>query len=231
MELLRPIFSLRGGKICRAAQIHCSFASGTPAFQCPEIANGEDTYHGFSVDVWSCGVTLYNLVTGTLPFDADNVYLLIQTVGRGNYKIPDDVDPHLSSLLHGLLHRDKTARFSIEQIKHHDWFRRRPPRTFDMIRFPPLALNRFQTCTMHDFLAELHQSSTENSEDHQPQPDIQRPDGSMSVLISSSNDQRARTIQDRPRRHARRSLLNCTCSRTNSGDNLHQAHHRTCALS
>ena len=32
---------------------------GTPAFQCPEIANGEDTYSGYSIDIWSCGVTLY----------------------------------------------------------------------------------------------------------------------------------------------------------------------------
>jgi serine/threonine protein kinase len=214
---------------------------GTPAFQCPEIANGEDTYSGFCIDIWSCGVTLYNLVTGRLPFEADNIYLLFQTIGRGVYTIPEDIEPHLTSLLNGLLDINKNSRFTIEQIKQHDWFRRRPPRTFDFLPFPPLALNRFQTFTMYDYLTELHQPPTENNEEQQEE-DRNIPDGSISILNSpyDNNQHEGRTVhqeQQSTQRRTGRSTLNCGCSRTSSSDNIHQTknrsrqHHRLCTLS
>jgi serine/threonine-protein kinase 11 len=190
---------------------------GTPAFQCPEIANGEDTYSGYSIDIWSCGVTLYNLVTGRLPFEADNIYLLFQTIGKGIYTIPNDIEPHLTSLINGLLHINKNLRFTLEQIKQHDWFRRRPPRTFEYLPFPHLALNRFQTFTMYDYLTELHQPSI-LSEDEQ----INIPYDNSSVQQKESNG---------------RSKLNCSCSRTMSGENIQQIKNqnrhqpRICSLS
>ncbi len=217
---------------------------GTPAFQCPEIANGEETYSGFCIDIWSCGVTLYNLVTGLLPFEADNIYLLFQTIGKGDYKIPDDVEPHLTTLLHGLLNIDKNSRFTIEQIKQNDWFRRRPPRTFDFLPFPSFALSRFQTFTMYDYLTELHQASSENSEDQQQQQQQQPqennnniPDGMISVITSPYDNQRVHPEDQTPQRRSGRALFSCGCSRTNSGDNIHQRkarsrpNHRICSLS
>lgn len=215
------------------------FRSGTPAFQCPEIANGEESYSGFSIDIWSCGVTLYNLVTGLLPFEADNIYLLFQTIGRGVYTIPDDIDPHLTSLLHGLLNVNKSLRFTIEQIKQHDWFRRRPPRTFDFLPFPPLALNRFQSFTMYDYLTELHQTSTETSEEL---PEMNLVDPSISVINSpydNNNQYVPNEVTPYEQGHRpTRSLWNCGCNRTTtSSDNLHQrknrnrSNHRICSLS
>jgi len=192
-------------------------SQGTPAFQCPEIANGEDTYNGYSIDIWSCGVTLYNLVTGRLPFEADNIYLLFQTIGKGIYTIPNDIEPHLTSFINGLLHINKNLRFTLEQIKQHDWFRRRPPRTFEYLPFPHLALNRFQTFTMYDYLTELHQPSI-LSEDEQ----INIPYDNSSVQQKESNG---------------RSKLNCSCSRTMSGENIQQIKNqnrhqpRICSLS
>ncbi|CAF0825874.1 unnamed protein product [Rotaria sp. Silwood1] len=213
-------------------------SQGTPAFQCPEIANGDDAYSGFCIDIWSCGVTLFNLVTGRLPFEADNIYILFQTIGKGIYTIPDDIEPHLASLLNGLLHIDKSSRFTIEQIKQHDWFRRRPPRTFDFIPFPSVALKRFQTFTMYDYLTELHQPSTENSEEQQQPENIIVPDGSMSVTHSSNNNQTEQGIREEQlhQRRSNRPIWNCTCSRTISSDNIRQTksrrrqHHRICSL-
>ena len=37
----------------------CKTSQGSPAFQSPEIANGEESFAGFKVDVWSAGVTLW----------------------------------------------------------------------------------------------------------------------------------------------------------------------------
>lgn len=137
---------------------------GTPAFQCPEIANGDDTYHGFAIDIWSAGVTLYNLVTGRLPFEAENIYLLFQTIGRGVYTIPGHLDGPLNSLLTGLLQMDPLLRYKIEQIKQHDWFRRRPPRSFETLPIPKMALERFEKCTMFDYLTELHRPSDDDDQ-------------------------------------------------------------------
>ncbi|CAF0759565.1 unnamed protein product [Adineta ricciae] len=215
-------------------------SQGTPAFQCPEIANGEDTYSGFCIDIWSCGVTLYNLVTGRLPFEADNIYLLFQTIGTGIYTIPDDIEPHLGSLINGLLHVNKNARFTIEQIKQHDWFRRRPPRTFDFLPFPPLALNRFQTFTMFDYLTELHQPSSETNDEQSLQDNNNASDRPISVLHSpyeSPQENNFHQEQPTPRRTRGRSKLNCGCSRTMSIDELQQnkssnrQNHRFCSIS
>lgn len=207
-------------------------SQGTPAFQCPEIANGDDTYSGFPIDIWSCGVTLYNLVTGLLPFEAINIYSLFQTIGKGIYRIPDDIEPHLQSLIHGLLNVNKTERFTIEQIKQHDWFRRRPPRTFDYLPFPSSTLRRFRTFTFDDYLAELHQLSSETNDDQQ------QADGSISISNSPYETPKERIDSTRHRRSRRRHLFNCTCTRTRSGENLDEIpsntprqNHRICSLS
>jgi serine/threonine protein kinase len=171
-------------------------------------------------------VTLYNLVTGTLPFEADTVYSLFQTIGQGVYTIPDDIEPSLVSLIRGLLQVEKCLRFTIEQIKQHDWFRRRPPRTFDFLPFPPLALNRFQTFTMYDYLSELHQPVDEPNADGDPSMvPASHGDGANSLHHENGRD----TVAVHRHRSIRRSW-NCGCSRTASGDNLHQSnkrnHHR-----
>ncbi|CAF3907302.1 unnamed protein product, partial [Rotaria magnacalcarata] len=190
-------------------------SQGTPAFQCPEIANGEDTYNGFSIDIWSCGVTLYNLVTGHLPFDADNIYLLFQTIGKGVYVIPSDIETNLTTLIHGLLHIDNRSRFTVQQIKQHDWFRRRPPRTFDYLPFPSLALNRFQTFKMYDYLNELHQPSVKLENSNQDEP-MKVSDRSMANLKATSDNQ---SNQQEKEQNGRSTL---TCSETMSGQNINQ---------
>ncbi|CAF2825815.1 unnamed protein product [Rotaria sp. Silwood2] len=196
-------------------------SQGTPAFQCPEIANGEDTYNGFSIDIWSCGVTLYNLVTGRLPFEADNIYLLFQTIGKGVYTIPNEIEPHLAALINGLLHINNRSRFTLEQIKEHDWFRRRPPRTFEFLPFPSLALNRFHSFTMYDYLNELHQptiiSETNNNEDEQ----MKISDRSISN-INSSNDNRHEEQEQEQEQQSQEQNGNCNCSQTISVQNIHQ---------
>ncbi|XP_077088126.1 serine/threonine-protein kinase STK11 isoform X1 [Siphateles boraxobius] len=97
----------------------CRTSQGSPAFQPPEIANGLDTFSGFKVDIWSAGVTLYNLTTSLYPFEGDNIYKLFENIGKGDYSIPEDCGPLLSDLLRGMLEYDPVKRFSIQRIRQH----------------------------------------------------------------------------------------------------------------
>jgi len=56
-------------------------ACGSPNYAAPEIV-GERKYEGTSVDVWSCGVILYALLAGSLPFDEETVTLLYRKIER-----------------------------------------------------------------------------------------------------------------------------------------------------
>jgi serine/threonine-protein kinase 11 len=87
-------------------------------FQPPEVANGE-SFSGSKLDVWSSGVTLFNITTGQYPFDGDTIFLLFENIARGEFVIPENVDTSLASLLKGMLHVDQNLRFSIQCIKAH----------------------------------------------------------------------------------------------------------------
>ena len=65
----------------------CRTSQGTPTFQPPEIANGQETFSGFKVDVWSTGVTLFNFVTGGYPFEGDTIfrYEVVKTLKRHSW--------------------------------------------------------------------------------------------------------------------------------------------------
>jgi len=99
---------------------------------------------------------------------------------------------------------------------------------------------------MYDYLTELHQISTENSEEQQQQQqqqqqqEINLPDGSITIIHSPYDNQQEKSIheeQTQQQRRTSRSLLSCGCSRTISGDNIHQTktrsrqHHRICSIS
>ena len=102
----------------------CRTSQGTPAFQPPEIANGLGSFPGFKVDVWSSGVTLYNFVTGSYPFEGDTIFRLFENIGKGEFQVPaHDVNPVLESLIRGMLATDFKDRFTLLQAKKHfDFF-------------------------------------------------------------------------------------------------------------
>lgn len=100
----------------------CTVGQGSPAFQPPEIANGHESFAGFKVDIWSSGVTLYNLATGNYPFEGDNIYRLLENIGKAQWVPPAsmyDLDHDLTTLVLGMLQSDATQRFSLQQIRKH----------------------------------------------------------------------------------------------------------------
>ncbi|KAM5194271.1 serine/threonine-protein kinase STK11 isoform 1-T2 [Mantella aurantiaca] len=136
----------------------CKTSQGSPAFQPPEIANGLDTFSGFKVDIWSAGVTLYNITTGLYPFEGDNIYKLFENIGKGDYSIPEECGPLLSDLLRGMLEYDPTKRFSIQQIRRHNWFRKKHPQMDPPVPIPPSSetKDRWRSLTVVPYLEDLH---------------------------------------------------------------------------
>ncbi|CAF1341967.1 unnamed protein product [Adineta steineri] len=95
---------------------------GSPNYAAPEVVSGE-LYAGQEVDIWSCGVILYALLTGTLPFDDDNVQILFKKIRSGIFPIPDYLNPSVVDLLQKMLTVDPVRRATIKEIREHDWFK------------------------------------------------------------------------------------------------------------
>uniref|UniRef100_A0A8C1Q203 Serine/threonine-protein kinase STK11 n=1 Tax=Cyprinus carpio TaxID=7962 RepID=A0A8C1Q203_CYPCA len=145
----------------------CRTSQGSPAFQPPEIANGLDTFSGFKVDIWSAGVTLYNITTSLYPFEGDNIYKLFENIGKGDYTIPEDCGPLLSDLLRGMLEYDPVKRFSIQRIRQHNWVRKKHPPSELPVPIPPSAEMRdpWRSMTVVPYLEDLHGYAEEEEDD------------------------------------------------------------------
>uniref|UniRef100_A0A3B3HRL7 Protein kinase domain-containing protein n=1 Tax=Oryzias latipes TaxID=8090 RepID=A0A3B3HRL7_ORYLA len=94
---------------------------GSPHYACPEVIRGEK-YDGRKADVWSCGVILFALLVGALPFDDDNLRNLLEKVKLGVFHMPHFIPPDCQNLLRGMIEVDSSKRLTLEQIQKHSWF-------------------------------------------------------------------------------------------------------------
>ncbi|XP_033607919.1 5'-AMP-activated protein kinase catalytic subunit alpha-2 isoform X2 [Cryptotermes secundus] len=99
---------------------------GSPNYAAPEVISGK-LYAGPEVDIWSCGVILYALLCGTLPFDDEHVPTLFRKIKSGVFPIPEYLNKTVVSMLCHMLQIDPMKRATIEDIKKHEWFQRDLP--------------------------------------------------------------------------------------------------------
>ncbi|KAM0893845.1 hypothetical protein ACQ4PT_024845 [Festuca glaucescens] len=100
-------------------------ACGTPAYAAPEVLRRK-AYDGAKVDAWSCGVVLFVLLSGRLPFDDANIVEMCRKALRREYEIPTSVSPPARRLLHRLLDPNPETRIAIEALSaSHPWFVKR----------------------------------------------------------------------------------------------------------
>ncbi|QCD92644.1 SNF1-related protein kinase catalytic subunit alpha KIN10-like [Vigna unguiculata] len=100
---------------------------GSPNYAAPEVISGK-LYAGPEVDVWSCGVILYALLCGTLPFDDENIPNLFKKIKGGIYTLPSHLSPGARDLIPRMLVVDPMKRMTILEIRQHPWFQVRLPR-------------------------------------------------------------------------------------------------------
>ncbi|XP_062203880.1 CBL-interacting protein kinase 15 [Phragmites australis] len=101
---------------------------GTPAYVAPEVIN-KTGYDGAKSDIWSCGVVLFVLVAGYLPFQGPNLMEMYRKIQHGDFRCPNWFSHKLEKLLYRILDPNPSTRISIQKIKESTWFRKGPGET------------------------------------------------------------------------------------------------------
>jgi len=94
---------------------------GTPNYVAPEVL-ADKGYDGFSADIWSCGVILYVLLAGFLPFDEPSMSALFRKIIKAEFSYPSWFSPGVKELLNRILLPTPEKRYDIAQIKGSEWF-------------------------------------------------------------------------------------------------------------
>jgi serine/threonine-protein kinase 11 len=136
----------------------------TPMFQCPEMLaeslnEKQIIYNAAKIDVWSSGVTLYQLTTGKLPFSGQTVHQIYENIRSKSYPIflPEFLDKNLQKLLRGMLNRDPLERLSLHEIRATEWFKKKHPCVREELAQWPVDVlqNETNTFRMLQFLEKL----------------------------------------------------------------------------
>ncbi|KAL3374915.1 hypothetical protein AABB24_006413 [Solanum stoloniferum] len=122
---------------------------GSPNYAAPEVVSGK-LYAGPEVDVWSCGVILYALLCGTLPFDDENIPNLFKKIKSGVYTLPSHLSPLARDLIPRMLIVDPMKRISVPDIRQHQWFKIHLPRYLAVP--PPDARQHLKKATVAYYL-------------------------------------------------------------------------------
>ncbi|KAG5008452.1 hypothetical protein GLYMA_09G277000v4 [Glycine max] len=106
---------------CQDGLLHTT--CGTPAYVAPEVINRKG-YDGIKADIWSCGVILYVLLAGHLPFQDTNLMEMYRKIGRGEFKFPKWFAPDVRRFLSRILDPNPKARISMAKIMESSWFKK-----------------------------------------------------------------------------------------------------------
>ncbi|KAL5160775.1 CBL-interacting serine/threonine-protein kinase 9 [Glycine soja] len=98
-------------------------ACGTPNYVAPEVLNDRG-YVGSTSDIWSCGVILFVLMAGYLPFDEPNHATLYQKIGRAQFTCPSWFSPEAKKLLKRILDPNPLTRIKIPELLEDEWFKK-----------------------------------------------------------------------------------------------------------
>lgn len=91
---------------------------GSPHYASPEIVAGKN-YHGAPSDIWSCGIILFALLTGHLPFDDENIRKLLMKVQNGKFIMPSALSWEAKDLISRMLRVNPNERILIGSILKH----------------------------------------------------------------------------------------------------------------
>ncbi|KAJ1282089.1 hypothetical protein BS78_03G023000 [Paspalum vaginatum] len=116
-------FGLSALKECQKQDGLLHTTCGTPAYVAPEIINKKG-YDGAKADIWSCGVILFVLLAGYLPFHDANLVDMYRKISRGDVKYPQWFSSDLRRFISRLLDPNPNTRITIEKLVENPWFKK-----------------------------------------------------------------------------------------------------------
>ncbi|OMP02329.1 hypothetical protein COLO4_11189 [Corchorus olitorius] len=96
---------------------------GTPAYVAPEVINRKG-YDGAAADIWSCGVVLYVLLAGYLPFHDSNLIQMYRKIGKAEFRYPSWFPPEARRVVSKMLDPNPSTRISMSKIRGTSWFKK-----------------------------------------------------------------------------------------------------------
>ncbi|XXG50708.1 hypothetical protein AAC387_Pa02g4656 [Persea americana] len=101
---------------------------GTPNYVAPEVLNDRG-YDGATADLWSCGVILFVLLAGYLPFDDSNLMNLYKKISAAEFTCPSWLSFGARKFLTRILDPTPMTRITIPEILEDEWFKKgyKPP--------------------------------------------------------------------------------------------------------
>lgn len=100
-------------------------ACGSPCYAAPEMVAGK-RYVPSRCDIWSCGVILFALVCGYLPFEDANTSALYRKILNADYQAPKFISESVRDLVERMLNVDPETRYTVKTIRAHAWYRQIP---------------------------------------------------------------------------------------------------------
>ncbi|XP_030465501.2 CBL-interacting protein kinase 5 [Syzygium oleosum] len=132
---------------------------GTPAYVAPEVINKKG-YDGAKADIWSCGVVLFVLMAGYLPFHDANLMEMYRKISKGDFKCPQWFPHEVRKLLSKILDPNPNTRIGVVKIMDNNWFKK------GFKRFePPLSPRVDSSATIKDIQAAFEQSEPDPKEE------------------------------------------------------------------
>ncbi|XP_051223645.1 CBL-interacting protein kinase 5 [Lolium perenne] len=116
-------FGLSALKECQKQDGLLHTTCGTPAYVAPEIINKKG-YDGEKADIWSCGVILFVLLAGYLPFQDSNLMEMYRKISRGDVRYPQWFTSDARKLLPRLLDPNPNTRITMDKLIEHPWFKK-----------------------------------------------------------------------------------------------------------
>ena len=101
-------------------------ACGSPCYAAPEMIAGK-RYHGLNSDIWSCVIILYAMTCGYLPFEDPNTSKLYKKILNCDFLIPGFISKASKDLIKKVLNTDPTKRYTIAEIRAHEWYNQVKP--------------------------------------------------------------------------------------------------------
>lgn len=98
-------------------------ACGSPSYVAPELLVNKG-YDGAPADVWSCGVILFEVLAGHLPFDDSNLMNLYKKISRAEYTFPQWFSEGQKKLLSRIFDPNPRKRITIPEIVEDEWFQK-----------------------------------------------------------------------------------------------------------